>query len=195
MRRNVQIVADPQFHHAVLEGKPGMALDHQDRVTRLILIDGLPPQILEHLGSPTLRRALTTSAPAWLVSLGNWLFGGPLIESTLREFIHDPALLTPSVLDRANRNRQRPGLFRALLTIGTNVPLWERDFAPRLGAITQRTLIIWGEEDRVFPLPAGRLLHRTIQGSTFVTIPDAAHIPQWERPAPVNQAMLDFLTP
>lgn len=173
----------------------GLALDHPSRVSTLILIDGLPAQILAHLGSPTLHRALTTHAPSWLISIGNWLFGGHMLESTLREFIHDPTLLTPAILDRSNRNRQHPGLFRALLTVGANLPLWERDFAPRIGAVTHRTLIIWGEEDRVFPVAVGAHLHHTIAGSAFVRIPKAAHIPQWERPDLVNQAILTFLAP
>lgn len=113
----------------------------------------------------------------------------------MREFVYDPALLTSAVLDRANRNRQQPGLFRALLTIGTNLPLWEEQFAPRIGTITHPTMIIWGEEDRVFPIPAGDQLHRTIAGSTFVRIPKAGHIPQWEQPELVNQTLIDFLRP
>lgn len=173
----------------------GLALDHPTRVSTLILIDGLPAQVLQHLSSPSLRRALTTPAPSWLISVGNWLFGERMLESTLREFVHDPALLTPAVLDRSNRNRQRPGLFRGLLTVGNNLPLWERDFAPRLGAISHRTLIIWGEEDRVFPLAAGETIHHTIAGSSFVSIPNAAHIPQWEQPDPVNRAIMNFLAP
>lgn len=173
----------------------GLALDHPTRVSQLILIDGLPAHVMEHLASPTIRRALTTSAPSWLVSFGNWLFGRFMLESTMREFVYDPALLTPAVLDRSNRNRQQPGLFRALLTIGTTLPLWEQHFAPRIGRITQRTMIVWGEEDRVFPLPAGDQLHRTIAGSTFVRIPKAGHIPQWEQPELVNQALVTFLRP
>ena len=171
----------------------GLALDHPTRVSQLILIDGLPAHVMEHLASPSLRRALTTRAPSWLVSFGNWLFGGLVLESTLREFVYDPSLLTPAMLDRANRNRRQPGLFKALLTIGTNLPLWEQNYAPRIGTITHHTLIVWGEEDRVFPLPAGDMLHRTIAGSTFLRIPRAGHIPQWERPDLVNQELITFL--
>lgn len=173
----------------------GLALDRPTRVTALVLIDGLPPNVLDHLGSPTLRRALTTPAPSWLVSFGNWLFGGQMLESTLREFIHDPALLTPAVLDRSNRNRQRPGLFRALLTVSTNLPLWEQGFAPRIGSISQRTLVIWGEEDRVFPVAVGEALHRLIPGSQFIQVPNAGHIPQWEQPDAVNVQIRSFLAP
>ena len=173
----------------------GLTLDHPTRVSQLILIDGLPAHVMEHLASPSLRRVLKTSAPSWLVSFGNWLFGGLVVESTLREFVYDPSLLTPAVVDRSNRNRQQPGLFRALLTMGTNLPLWEQDYAPRIGTIAHRTLIVWGEEDRVFPILAGEALHRTIAGSTFVRIPKAGHIPQWERPDLVNQELITFLRP
>jgi len=171
----------------------GMALDHPTRVSNLVLIDGLPARVMDHLASPTVRRALETSTPAWVVSFGNWLFGWTMTESILREFIYNPALITPAVLDRSNRNRQRPGQFRSLLTTGKNLPIWEEQFAPRIGKVTQRTLIVWGEEDRVFPIKAGEALHQTIAGSRFVRIPRAGHIPQWEQPDLVNAKLLGFL--
>ena len=88
----------------------GMALAHPKRVSDLVLIDGLPANVREKLTSPSIKRALDSSAPTWLVSFGNWLFGGVVIESVLKEIVHDPALLTPAVIERSNRNRQRPGL-------------------------------------------------------------------------------------
>lgn len=170
-----------------------MALSHPDRVSGLILIDGLPAHVLKNITSPSIKRALETGAPSWLVSFGNWLFGGFMVESILKEIVHDPALLTPAVIARSNRNRQRSGLIRPLLTVRDNLPLWENDFAKRIGEIAQPTLILWGEEDRVFPVAVGETLHRTIKPSSFVRIPDAGHIPQWEQPALVNHAMVEFL--
>jgi pimeloyl-ACP methyl ester carboxylesterase len=173
----------------------GMALEHPDRVSRLILISGLPPDVMKGLTSPTLKRALETNAPTWLVSAGNWLFGGFFTEGVLKEMVHDPALLTPAVLDRSNRNRTRPGVFRPIMTVGKNLSIWESRFAPRVGAILHKPLILWGEEDRVFPLAVGRQLHSLIPASTFVTVPIAGHLPQWEQPGKVNEQILRFLQP
>jgi len=171
----------------------GMALSHPDRVSHLVLISGLPADVRTHLTSPSIRRALDTSVPSWLASFGNWLFGGFMIESVLREIVHDPALLTPAVVERSNRNRQRPGVMRPLMTVRDTLPLWEAGFAKRIEEIRHPTLIVWGEEDQVFPLQVGEELQRTIKGSTLVRIPKAGHIPQWERPDPANRAMINFL--
>ncbi len=173
----------------------GMALAHPTRVANLVLIDGLPQHVLEKLTSPSIRRALDTTAPSWLVSFGNMLFGGLMIESVLKEIVHDPALLTPAVLERSNRNRQRPGLIKPIMTVRENLPLWESGFATRVGEITHPTLVIWGEDDRVFPIAVGEELHQTIKGSRFIRIPKAGHIPQWERPDLVNQELITFIQP
>jgi len=171
----------------------GMALAYPNRVSNLILIDGLPANVEEKLTSPSIKRALDSSAPTWLVSLGNWLFGGVMIESVLKEIVHDPSLLTPAVIERSNRNRQRPGLMRPLMTVRNTLPLWETGFAKRIPDIGHRTLVIWGEDDRVFPLSVGEELQRSIKGAVLTRIPQAGHIPQWERPDLVNRAMIEFL--
>ena len=173
----------------------GMALTHPTRVAKLALVDGLPQHVMEKLTSPSVRRALESSAPSWLVSFGNTLFGGLMIESVLQEIVHDPALLTPAVLERSNRNRQLPGLIKPIMAVRENLPLWESGFATRLGTITHPTLVLWGEEDRVFPIAVGEELHHTIKGSRFIRIPKAGHIPQWERPDVVNQTLITFIRP
>ena len=173
----------------------GMALTHPTRVAKLALVDGLPQHVMEKLTSPSVRRALESSAPSWLVSFGNTLFGSLMIESVLQEIVYDPALLTPAVLERSKRNRQLPGLIKPIMTVRENLPLWESGFATRLATITHPTLVLWGEEDRVFPIAVGEELHRTIKGSRFIRIPKAGHIPQWERPDVVNQELITFIRP
>jgi pimeloyl-ACP methyl ester carboxylesterase len=116
-----------------------------------------------------------------------------MIEPVLKEMVHDPALLTAAVVERSNRNRQRPGVMPPLMTVRDTLPLWEAGFAKRIGEIRHPTLIVWGEEDRVFPMAVGEDLHRMITGSSLVPIPNAGHIPQWERPDLVNPTVIDFL--
>ncbi|MDH5667673.1 MAG: alpha/beta fold hydrolase [Nitrospira sp.] len=173
----------------------GMALEHPGRVAKLVLIGGLPRHIMQKLTSPSIRKALETRAPSWLVSLGNWLFGRLMTESALKEFVYNPTLLTPAVIERSNRNRQQPGILKPLMAMKHVVPLWESGLAMRLSTVTHPTLVIWGEQDRVFPLAVGEELHHTIQTSQFITIPDAGHIPQWEQPDLVNRSLITYIEP
>ncbi|MDQ6733122.1 MAG: alpha/beta hydrolase [Nitrospirota bacterium] len=173
----------------------GMALTYPDRVDKIVLIDGLPDHVREKVSSPSLRRALGPWPPLWVVKLGNWLAGRGTTKHVLSEMVYNDQLLTPAVIDRSNRNRQRPGLFPPLRATVNNLPLWENGFAKRIGEIRQPTLILWGEKDAVFPPLVGEELHRTIAGSRFSLIPNAGHIAMWERPDVVNPFLLDFLQP
>jgi len=44
------------------------------------------------------------------------------------------------------------------------------------------TQIVWGDNDKVFPLPFGEALHRHIPGSTLTVIPKCGHLPHVEQP-------------
>ncbi len=173
----------------------GMALTYAERVHRLVLIDGLPDHVRERLVSPLMQRAINTHAPAWLARFGALLFGNRTMEAVLKEIVYDHRLVTPLVLDRSNRNRQRADMITPLLSLRNSLPLWEQHFAPRLKDIRQPTLILWGEHDRLFPPQVGRDLHTTIPHSEFIVIPDAGHIPQWEQPQAVNRHIKEFLQP
>ncbi len=173
----------------------GMTLTHPTRVDKLVLISGLPSHVLAKLTSRSFRQALESRAPTWLISFGNWLFGWLVTESVLKEIVHDHNLLTPDVIERSNRNRRRPGIIKPIMAVRNALPSWEADFAPHLSAITHPTMIIWGNYDRVFPLAVGEELHHRIRGSTFVRIPDAGHMPQWERPDLVNRPLIAYIQP
>ena len=55
------------------------------------------------------------------------------------------------------------------------------------------TLIVWGGRDSVVPLEVGEAIHREMKTSRLLVIPDAGHVPMWERPAVFNRAVSDFL--
>jgi len=173
----------------------GMALTYPERVDRLVLIDGLPDHVRDRTPNALLRRTIDTRVPVWLIKLGSFFAGRNATSTILKEIVHDPALLTPAVLDRSDRNRSGGGIIGPVMSLARNLPQWEEGFAKRLAEIRQRTLIIWGEEDRLFPPQAGRDLQATIPGSSLALIPNAGHIPQWEQPQVVNPLLLQFLEP
>lgn len=171
------------------------ALTYPDRVDRLVLISGLPPDIKTKLASPMMKRAVETRTPVWLIEFGNRLFGSSATETVLKEIVFDHSLLTPAVLERSNRNRRRPGLMRPLMSLRDHLPEWESQFASRLHALAHPALIIWGEKDLLFPPRVGEEMQRLIPHSILHLLPNAGHIPQWEQPGLVNQLLLKFLEP
>lgn len=171
----------------------GMAVMHPERVDRVALISGMPKGVREKLTGRLTRRAVETSAPVWLIRLGNWLAGRWVTEDVLQEIVYDHSLLTPAVIERSYQNRRRPGLISPLMTMARTLPLWEQGLARRIGEIRQPTLIIWGEQDKVFPPEVGHELQHTIKGASFTLVPKAGHMPQWEQPETVNSLLLTFL--
>lgn len=169
------------------------ALTYPDRVDRLVLISGFPPEVESKLVSPLMKGAVGTRIPAWVAEFGNWLVGSDATEKVLKEIVFDHTLLTPAVMERSKRNRRQPGIIRPLLSLRDHLPQWESDFASRLGGISRPTLILWGDHDRLFPPRVGQEMQALIPHSILHVIRNAGHIPQWEQPRPVNRHLLAFL--
>jgi len=55
-------------------------------------------------------------------------------------------------------------------------------------------LIIWAEQDQQMPLKYAQRLHRDIEGSQLVIIPDAGHLVLFDAPDAVASALADFVT-
>lgn len=58
--------------------------------------------------------------------------------------------------------------------------------------IDHDTLVLWGEFDRLFPVPVGERLAAALNAPIEV-IPRTNHAPNIERPRPFNSTLLDFL--
>ncbi len=171
----------------------GMSLEHPDRVAKLVLIGGFPSNILDNLQSPRTSRFIKHRPALWLSKLGSWVTGRWSIKLILKEIIHDHALISPIVVERAHQLRAQPGFFYAMYSQLDQIPEWETTFAPRLTDISHSTLILWGADDKIFPPSVGQTLQTTIPGSSFLIAPNSGHLPQWENPDFVNPALVQFL--
>ena len=67
------------------------------------------------------------------------------------------------------------------------------DSTDLLSTITCPTLVMVGEEDQATPVAESEYMAQRIPGSTFVTIPQAGHLSNFEQPGTFNQALQSFL--
>jgi 2-hydroxy-6-oxonona-2,4-dienedioate hydrolase len=63
----------------------------------------------------------------------------------------------------------------------------------RLTQVKQPTLIIWGREDLLTPLAMGERFKQEIPGSQLLIIEKCGHVPQLEKAAEFNEALMKFL--
>jgi pimeloyl-ACP methyl ester carboxylesterase len=104
----------------------------------------------------------------------------------------DQNLITEEVIARFHALKKADGFDYAQISAPRHFEKWEA-YREDLKKITQPTLILWGEKDRYLSPKEGVRLCETIQNSRLVLIPDAGHLPMWERPAEVNREIGAFL--
>lgn len=106
-------------------------------------------------------------------------------EERVRQLVADPAL-AEKILALPQTPEQAEAALRNHFT--TARLAWEpRFFDPHLEKWLHRirvpTHVIWGEQDRLFPVEYGRRLAGLIPAARFSVIPACGHLPQVERPA------------
>jgi pimeloyl-ACP methyl ester carboxylesterase len=170
----------------------GTALFFPERVNRLILIDCIPPDVLDQVGNDSFK---TLAAIRHVPLLPYLVLAGRTRNSIMRvleECVTDVKRVTPEVLDRQyqlSRIRGTTWVLYSTLMHGSAAGRLKDD----LSRVDHPTLLIWGEKDLIFPPSVGEELHHIIRGSRFQIIARSGHIPMWETPDEVNRAILAFL--
>lgn len=154
------------------------ALAHPERLRGLVLVDaaGWPSQG-KRKGSPVVFKLLAT--PVGRAALKS-LNPRPLAERGLRDAYVDPALVTPSLVDRYTDFARAPGHKDILLTMQSRprAPVTPETFA----RITVPTLVMTGEQDKVIPAANSYALAKAIPGAKLVTYPEGGHVPMEQLP-------------
>ncbi len=168
------------------------AIFFPERVDRLVLIDCAPPDVLRQVKNKSFRTLIAIKDIPFLPYLVISARSRSSIRMVLEECISDAKLITPEVLNRQYHLSKIKGTTWVLYSTLKHAEeaLKLKDQFP---LIRQPVLFIWGEKDIIFPPNVGGTLHRTIAGSKFQLIERSGHIPMWETPDQVNQAILNFL--
>ncbi|VUD59348.1 4,5:9,10-diseco-3-hydroxy-5,9, 17-trioxoandrosta-1(10),2-diene-4-oate hydrolase [Thalassocella blandensis] len=62
-----------------------------------------------------------------------------------------------------------------------------------LRQIANQTLIVWGENDRLFSVMHGEVAADVLPNAKLICIPNAGHLPQIDQPEVFNDTLLEFL--
>ena len=174
-------------------------LEHPEKVDAMLLIDasGLPewqlderekqsaidketPIIFELLSKPWFRAISTKLDPYYFTKQG-----------VLAAYNHSP-VVTDELIMRYYKLSLREGTREATMKRFANFGS-DAGRTFDLSAITQPTLILWGEEDALISVKVGQKFESSLTNSTLVTFPGVGHIPMEEIPGESAEAVKAFM--
>ena len=145
---------------------------HPHRCRSVVLINGGGlPSMFQRVGA-----RLSPSAPA--TPNAQTLFS----RARLAEMVVGPAVLTDEFVASCQTSEAVTGIMRDLV-LGP---------APKHSPHA-RTLVLWGELDRIMPLEVGRRIAADMPRAAFRSLHGCGHLPHIESPAMTAQALLAFL--
>src|SRR5215213_7401489 len=151
-----------------------------DRVDKLVLVDAAgyaPPKDLE-------MRTLFALNPTTRE-------GMKLLTSKV---FYNKAFLTDAAIDLAIAARLAAGDGYTINSITESIIRGEDFLDDIVKSIKRPTLLVWGRQDGLVPLTEGERFNKDIAGSKLIVIDQCGHVPNVEKPAEFNAAVLKFLT-
>ncbi|MFP5421627.1 MAG: alpha/beta fold hydrolase [Gammaproteobacteria bacterium] len=163
------------------------ALDHPQRVERLVLVDAA--------GYPRNATSIPigfrlAQIPALAPLMAN-LLPRQMIEASIRNVYGDPSKVSDELIDRYYELTLRAGNREALRQRFIQAEAGQG--FTRIAELKVPTLIIWGGRDELIPPDNAERFKRDIQGSRLVLFDDLGHVPQEEDPARTVAVLVGFL--
>jgi pimeloyl-ACP methyl ester carboxylesterase len=166
-----------------------IALDHPDRIDRMILMGPAGVSV----------NVVTPHPSEGLKILSSFYDGeGPSRErmaAFIRMMVYDPAMVTDELiterLEAAIDPDARQGAMRAVRSImmSPEAQLWQR-----LGEVQHETLLVWGRDDRVVPMDGGLFALQRMPNADLHVFSRCGHWAQAERRDEFNRLALDFFS-
>lgn len=153
------------------------AMVHPEHVYALVLVDAVgAPQPAGRKGRGNIGFTLAaTPGVSWLMRS---ITPRVIVERSLSESVSNQAVVTPAAVDRYWELLRYPGN-RAATAERFSTP--RRGFTEKdLASIKARTLILWGEEDKLISVEGARWFAKGIAGSELKTYPGIGHLPHEE---------------
>jgi pimeloyl-ACP methyl ester carboxylesterase len=171
-----------------------LASRHPETVRAMVLIDSAAPTYSVDRRS---RLAGLRSLDSLLV---RFALRPGRVRGSLLESVHDPALVTPELVQAYLDRLRVEGADDAYYGLTARLPRPAVKAAAAAGGgevklekIAVPALVVWGAEDRVIRAEIGRRAAALLPAGEFVTLPRTGHLPMEERPAELLDLMVPFL--
>ena len=167
------------------------ALEQPERVERLVLVDsdGFGP------------------VPIWgRVTLSHWIIEALVrlaaseraMRPLMRRMVYrpDPAFINDQVLAELRHAMLDPEHMRVLVTLSREYRTFDLSLAggiERLPELSMPILLLWGAQDRTFPLKLGARAATLLPTARYVVFDRCGHLPMLEHPETFNRVVLEFL--
>lgn len=157
------------------------AVAHPDRLSGLVLVDasgGPMPKLADSEDDDSGNIGFTIARMPGINLLAEQITPRSLIAQSLEQSVSVKSVVTEEAVDRYWELLRYPGNRRATLARFSQPydPLSQAEIAK----IATPTLILWGEEDRLIPLEAGRWLDEVMPDSMMIAYPRIGHLPHEE---------------
>ena len=161
------------------------ALAVPERVSALVLIDALGVQGGEQITPYFAARLSTTKLGEWIMPhiTPRWM-----VAKSLEDNFVDHSLISEQMIDRYWQLLRFPGNRQA--TVHRNHTDRQAQKWSQAKQISQPTLILWGEQDKVIPFSHAKVFNQTIPNSQLISYPNAGHLPMEEQAQQVAEDMV-----
>jgi 2-hydroxy-6-oxonona-2,4-dienedioate hydrolase len=165
------------------------ALEHPERVSKLILVSAVPSGFEMQGAPPADVMGMIAAFEQGDFDRASELQIRLWVDGPMRQ----PEQVNPIIRQRAAEMNQTPvKKMTWLMADAQPARLLNPPAATRLNEVHVPTLIIVGALDNGEILRAADVMFSEIEGAKKVIIPDTAHVPNMEKPAEFNQAVFEF---
>ena len=162
-----------------------VALSQSERVDKLVL-----------MGSGGGVQLFTPSPAEGIKHLLNYYDGEGPTREKLRKFlevmVYDASQLTDELIEERFASSTQPEIIARPLFTRSRLPKGEPLFH-LLSQVKQKTLIIWGRDDRTVPVDNSFIMLNQIPDARLHIFGQCGHWTQWEKADEFNRIVLDFL--
>lgn len=163
-----------------------LASQHPERVRSLVLVDSSAPTYAND------RRSVAASVkPLAGLFLRSFVLRPRNVRRALLRSIHDDSLVTPELVREYYERLRVEGVVEAYY--GLTAPVHASAVPVKLEEIRVPALIVWGSEDPLISVEAGRQAAARMPDAEFVVLEGVGHMPMEERPDGLVRIVLPFL--